>query len=333
MERLARPGFIRRGEGWTLPCLNGTAALRAQDRLWWYVSYATSASLPVRHLPRADRDAPRQRHGKNDARAIPASTRLFGSESHSSAYTWTRSFGPIRRLMNRIDDRHFRKLSCGGQWNRLHPELFIDARVAICSAVPSDKGGAPRFEDLFDLNVRAALATGIMTPRDQIRSLSFSAQPLWPAPRQAGCEIHRGSRWSLSELPGYVLHVLRSGPAADIYLFHTPLDPNREWLYPSFMNDSWHLNWRLTRIWDSFDRFRAFLPHTPPPAGSSNAVIRSIGNRSTGMARRHALAPTSPHGHRPTVKSILWTLLAAVGNRCRFQRDPKRGHVLNDTTV
>ncbi len=71
--------------------------------------------------------------------------------------------------------------------------------------------------------------------------------------------------------PGDVLHVLRNGNPAEVYLFQTPsMSENGSRTYAAYASDSWRLNARLTLSPGlRFDRYRVFFPEqTHPPACS-----------------------------------------------------------------
>jgi outer membrane receptor protein involved in Fe transport len=97
---------------------------------------------------------------------------------------------------------------------------------------------------------------------------------------KAGGEIQRlleTESWQRS-YPGDVLHVLRSGAPAEIYLFQTPSRSRigQSW-YVAFLNDSWQVNGRWTlNLGLRYDRFRIFLPEQDHPVGRFNATPQSF---------------------------------------------------------
>ncbi len=123
--------------------------------------------------------------------------------------------------------------------------------------------------------------------RDQINgSLSyFSDSRHGRHHLKAGGEVHRlleAESWKRS-YPGDVLHVLRGGKPAEVYLFQTPSRSlSGYWWYSAFLNDSWQMNGRLTlNLGLRFDRIRVFLPDQRHLSGRFNAIEQSfpaIGN-------------------------------------------------------
>ena len=137
---------------------------------------------------------------------------------------------------------------------------------------------APRFEDLETLEVvggnrdwestaRRNQLTGTVgyftqnrTGRHHLRfggeALRFLAQEVW-----------------FSGYPGNVLHVLRSGHEAFVFLFETPSSSQAGvWTWSAYASDAWQPNNRLTlTLGLRSDRYRLFLPAQEHPAGSPNA--------------------------------------------------------------
>ena len=172
------------------------------------------------------------------------------------------------------------------EWNAtVTRNLFIDARVGqfVASRAERPNGDAPRFEDLVEPAVRGGNRDWQQDfQRDQINgSLSYFSDSRYGRHHlKAGGEIQRvleTESWKRS-YPGDVLHVLRSGAAAEVYLFQTPSrSRSGQWFYAAFMNDSWQVNGRLTlNLGVRFDRFRVFLPQQHHAAGRFNAIPQSF---------------------------------------------------------
>ena len=76
--------------------------------------------------------------------------------------------------------------------------------------------------------------------------------------------------------PGDVLHVLRNGDPAEVYLFQTPsMSENGLRTYAVYASDLWRLNGRLTLSPGlRFDRYRVFFPEQTHPAGLFNPTLQ-----------------------------------------------------------
>ena len=80
-------------------------------------------------------------------------------------------------------------------------------------------------------------------------------------------------------VPGDVLHILRNGAPAEVYLFQTPSESeNGLWTMSGYIQDTWRLNNRLTlNVGVRLDRYRTFMPEQQgPPVGRFNAVQLSF---------------------------------------------------------
>ncbi|MBI4486955.1 MAG: TonB-dependent receptor, partial [Acidobacteria bacterium] len=76
-------------------------------------------------------------------------------------------------------------------------------------------------------------------------------------------------------VPGDVLHVLRNGAPAEVYLFQTPsTSDNTLWTTGLYLTDTWRTGPRLTlSLGVRFDRYRSALPaQSGPPVGRFNTT-------------------------------------------------------------
>ncbi len=269
-----------------------------KDRLWWYVSgrdqrvAARRVTFPVAPIETRAGSA----GGKMTLRASAGSNIVvFGQRGITRQPIRLDAFLRPDTAINESEESTTDQLSKGvvwkAEWNAtVTRNLFIDARVGqfVASRAERPNGGAPRFEDLVEPAVRGGNRDWQHDfQHDQINgSLSyFSGSRYGRHHLKAGGEIQRGlhtESWKRG-YPGDVLHILRSGAAAEVYLFHTPSRSTAgEWFYTAFMNDSWQVNGRLTlNLGIRFDRFRAFLPQQHHAASRFNATPQSfaaIGN-------------------------------------------------------
>jgi hypothetical protein len=135
----------------------------------------------------------------------------------------------------------------------------------------------PRFEDLVTLTA----VGGNRTWREDLHktqltgSLSYLHEGRGGRHQlKAGGEIVRAvaaETWYRG-FAGDVVHVLRGGTPAEVYLLETPSQSRSgQWWYSAFANDSWYAHDRLTVNGGlRYDRFRAFLPEQQHPAGRFN---------------------------------------------------------------
>jgi hypothetical protein len=173
------------------------------------------------------------------------------------------------------------------EWNAAAGKnLFVEARVGrfAIRRQESPDANTPRFEDLVDVVVSGGNRTwreGLQ--RDQLNGTIsyFSEGRLGRHHVKAGLEMERTlatETWQQSYM-GDVLHVLRTGIPAEVYLFQTPSRAEAgQWWPTVFVNDSWHVNKRLTlNAGVRFDRFRIFLPEQHHPAGRFNPTPQTFG--------------------------------------------------------
>ena len=264
-----------------------------KDRLWWYVSgrdqrvaarRVTFSAAPIE--TRAGSAS-----GKMTLRASASSNIVvFGQRGVTRQPIRLDAFLRPDTAINESEESTTDQLSRGvawkAEWNAIVTRnLFIDARVGqfVASRAERPKGGAPRFEDLVEPAVRGGNRDYQQDfQRDQINgSLSYFSDSRYGRHHvKAGGEIQRGLQtesWKRG-YPGDVLHVLRSGAAAEVYLFQTPSRSRAgDWFYTAFMNDSWQVNGRLTlNLGIRFDRFRAFLPEQHHAASRFNVSPQSF---------------------------------------------------------
>src|SRR4029453_18506667 len=149
-------------------------------------------------------------------------------------------------------------------------------------------GTAPRFEDVATLIVRGGNRDWQQNLRrhEVLGSFSYLRDGFFGRHAfKAGGEIFRNidtESWRKG-YPGDVLHVLKNGTPAEVYLFETPSQSaNGLWTYGAYASDSWQVNQRLTvNLGVRLDRYRVFLPEQTHPAGRFNAqpqVFAAVAN-------------------------------------------------------
>ena len=155
-------------------------------------------------------------------------------------------------------------------WNAaLGERFFAEAGVGQFSGRRplTPNGRSPRFEDVDSLRV-----TGGSRHRDELLrrnqvygSVSYVVDG-WAGSHlfRLGGEIHdllRAERLHAA-FPGNVLHVLRNGEPAQVYLFHGTGDSSTGVMAPAaYAGDTWRIAQRLTlNAGVRYDRYRVYLP-------------------------------------------------------------------------
>ena len=264
-----------------------------KDRLWWYASArdqragARRVTFPAAPIEMRAGSAV----GKVTFRASDRSNVIvFGQRGVTRQPIRLDAFlrldAAINEAVESTTDQLSRGLVWKAEWNAsVTPNLFIEARVGQFAASRAERpnGDAPRFEDLVEPTVRGGNRDWQQDlQRDQINgSVSYFSDSRYGRHHlKAGGEIQRvlESESFKQSYPGDVLHILRSGAAAEVYLFQTPSrSRSGQWYYTAFMNDTWQVNRRLTlNLGVRFDRFRIFLPQQHHAAGRFNPTPQSF---------------------------------------------------------
>ncbi len=265
-----------------------------KDHAWWYVSVrdqqtgARQVAFPV---------------GRVESRATSVSFKstirvgtasqvvLFANPGITRQPTQLGAFLRPTTAIHLAAESTARQTSSGmvwkAEWNAaLGRRLFAEARVGQFEVHREEtpNGDAPRFEDLAEAVVSGGNRTwreGLQ--RDQVIGVFsyFADGPRGRHHLKAGVEIDRTratETWQRG-FAGDVLHVLRNGSPAEVYLFQTPSrsEAGQFWT-TAFLHDSWQVHDRLTiNAGARYDRFRIFLPEQHHPAGRFNATAQTFG--------------------------------------------------------
>ena len=164
--------------------------------------------------------------------------------------------------------------------------MFFEVRVGEFGTNRPEKpnGTSPRFEDVITSVVQGGNRDWQENRRSNqvLGSVSYFKDGwLGNHHLKAGGETFRTT---LTEIwrkgyPGDVLHVLRNGDPAEVYLFQTPsMSENGLRTYGGYASDLWRVNGRLTLSPGlRFDRYRVFFPEQTHPAGLFNPTLQRFG--------------------------------------------------------
>jgi hypothetical protein len=187
-----------------------------------------------------------------------------------------------------------------GEWSApLSASLIVAARVGqfVVRRDDAPRGVTPRVEDLAAPTVDG----GNRTWREDLQRTQVSGSLGYLYEGRGGRHQitagGEGARAMAAETwyrsyAGDVLHVLRAGAPAEVYLFQTPSQSRSgQWWYSAFVGDSWYARDRLTISGGlRYDRFRLFLPEQQHPAGRFNATAQTFAPVER-VAAWNAIAP------------------------------------------
>ena len=262
------------------------------DRLWWYSSFreqdvsARQVDFPVK---------PRQTHlanytAKGTYQMTPSNKLvMFGQVGWNHQPNLVSGFTlGTTAAVSLGDESTAELLATGwiwkGEWNSVIKErVFFEVRVGEFGTNRPEKpnGMSPRFEDV----ITSVVQGGNRDWQENRRS----NQVLWAASYfkdgwlgnhhlKVGGETFRTTLTDIwrKAYPGDVLHVLRNGNPAEVYLFQTPsMSENGLWTYAGYASDVWRLNGRLTLSPGlRFDRYRVFFPEQTHPPGLFNPTLQ-----------------------------------------------------------
>jgi hypothetical protein len=173
-----------------------------------------------------------------------------------------------------------------GEWNAtVGDRLFAEARVAQFTARrPAEPNGtAPRFEDI-DTAVVSGSGRSFeqLLRREQFQATASYFKDHWLGSHllKVGTEVidTRTEDRVYAPFPGGVLHVLRSGAPAEVYLFLTPSASINGLIDASIhAADTWRISDRLTiDAGLRFDRHRLYLPAQVHSSGAPDGGLVSF---------------------------------------------------------
>jgi hypothetical protein len=265
-----------------------------RDRLWWYASFRDQeistrlVNFPVGpHRTRLTNYS-----GKGTYRIARDHTFVaYAQAARNHQPNGLDPFGPagsglmaataINTDESSTADQHASGLVWKGEWQAVvHDRLLLELRLGQFGGGQrwTPYSSAPRFEDTQTLVVNG----GNRDWQSQLRRDQFFGNVSyfkngWMGSHhlRLGAEATRwlaGESWH-SGYPGNVLHVLRNGVPAEVYLFHTPSKSSAGlWTYSAYAADSWQLHRRIAlNLGVRFDGYRVFLSEQEHPAGSPSA--------------------------------------------------------------
>jgi hypothetical protein len=167
-----------------------------------------------------------------------------------------------------------------GEWDSVvNQRAFFEIRVGEFGTDRREtpNGDFPRFEDVITSLVQGGTRDWQENRRSNqvLGSLSYFKDGWLGNHRfKAGGETFRTTLTDIwtKGYPGDVLHLLRNGDPAGVYLFQTPSRSESGLrTYGAYFSDLWRLNGRLTlNPGLRFDRFRVFFPEQTHPPGQFN---------------------------------------------------------------
>jgi hypothetical protein len=264
------------------------------DTLWWYFSFRDHevAARQVNFPAKPQRTHLTNYTGKATYRPAQGHALIgFGQTGRNH-----QPFGPAGSMLtgetavNDSEDSTSRRLSRGWigkvEWNAsLGDSSFLELRAGQFGANRSERpnGLAPRFEDVVTLVVRGGNRDWQDNYRRHQVLGSFShSRDGWLGTHhfRGGGEVFLTTEaeiWRQSYADD-VLHVLRGGEPAEVYLFETPSQSESGlWTYSAYANDSWRVHHRVTlNLGARLDRYRIFLPEQVHPAGRFNPKAQTF---------------------------------------------------------
>ena len=265
----------------------------ARDRAWWYAS-VRDQDVQIRYVNfpvTPSRTRLSNYTGKVTVRAGERHTIIgFAQGGRNHQPNRLDPFGPaggeVLNSTTAIYDSEDATSSQRGsgivwkaEWNGTFGDgLFVEARAGQFDArrplIPN--GDAPHFEDIDTLLVSGGSRQSEQRlRRDQVHASVSYFRDRWTGSHhfKVGGEILE----TLSEerrpvgFPGDVLHVLRSGEEAEVYLFVTPSESVSGVLAAAaHAGDTWRVSDRVTvNLGIRLDRYRVFLPAQGHPRGGA----------------------------------------------------------------
>ena len=179
-----------------------------------------------------------------------------------------------------------------GEWNHIiNDRMFFEVRGGQFGYDwPYHRySNAPAFQDLTTNAVSGGNQDGWWTNRrrDQLFATWSVFQDNWAGTHnfKVGAEVfdesteYKRGEGGVGNVPGDVLHVLRGGAAAEVYLFQTPVDSlDGLRTYGFYASDTWHPTSRLSlNVGVRVDRYRSYLPaQSGPPVGRFNTAQQTF---------------------------------------------------------
>jgi hypothetical protein len=265
-----------------------------RNRLWWYSSFRDQeiSTRLVTFPVRPHRTSLTNYSGKGTYRIAPGHTAVaYVQAARNHQPNDLDAFAPgggaltaataINVTENSTADQHASGLIWKAEWQGIvHDQLLLELRVGQFGAQSrwDPYSTAARFED----TQTRLVSGGNRASQSQLRRAQAVAnvsyfQDGWMGGHQfriGGEATHWLTDQTLREgYPGNVLHVLRNGAPAEVYLFDVPSkSTNGLWTYAAHATDSWRLHDRLAlNLGVRFDGYRVFLPEQEHPPGSPTA--------------------------------------------------------------
>jgi outer membrane receptor protein involved in Fe transport len=254
-----------------------------RDRLWWY------GSVRRQHVAARLVNFPAEPYatwltnftGKATYRASPRHTFVvYGQRGLNHQPHRLDPFGPGGSGLSAVtavnatgestvDQRNSARL-WKGEWNGLVADsAVVEVRLGQFANEQDwrSRSTAPRFEDIDTLEVRGGNRDWLSRQR---RDQLFGTVSQFTRNRTGNHHFRFGGdairflvreKW-VSGYPDNVLHVLRSGRPASVFLFDAPsLSEAGFWTYSAYASDAWQIGSRVTlTLGLRFDRYRLFLP-------------------------------------------------------------------------
>lgn len=265
-----------------------------KDRLWWYSSFRDQeiSSRLVNFPVGPHRTRLTNYSGKSTYRITPGHTLVaYAQAARNHQPNGLDPFGPagsglaaataINTDESSTADQHASGLIWKGEWQAvIDDSLLLQVRLGqfVTGQLWTPYSTAPRFEDIQTLVVSGGNRDWQShLRRDQFFGNVSHFKNGWTGGHhlRLGVEAMRwlgGETWR-SGYPEDVLHVLRNGAPAEVYLFHTPSESESGlWTYSAHAADSWQPHRRVSlNLGVRFDGYRVFLPQQEHPAGSPTA--------------------------------------------------------------
>jgi Carboxypeptidase regulatory-like domain/TonB dependent receptor-like, beta-barrel len=260
------------------------------DSLWWYSSFrkqnvsARQVNFPVKPL---------ETHLTNYTAKLtdqmnPSNKLVFFAQSGRNHQPNLVDEFTLPAAVSLAEESTSKLLASGwiwkGEWDSVvNHKMLFDIRIGEFATQRPERpnGTAPRFEDVITSVVQGGNRDWQENRRSNqvFGSVSYFKDD-WLGNHQfkAGGELFRTTVTDIwrKGYPGDVLHVVRNGDPAEVYLFQTPSNSESGlWTYSGYAGDLWRLNDRLTLSPGlRFDRFRVFFPQQTHPPGLFNPTLQ-----------------------------------------------------------
>jgi len=290
------------------------------DRLWWYGSFrdqnvsARQVNFPVKPL----RTHLTNYTGKATYQITPANKLIvFGQSGRNHQPNLVGGFSvSTTAAVSLGEDSTSELLATGKIWKAewdtiINHSLFADIRVGQFSTNRAERphGSAPRFEDVITSVIQGGGRDWQEDRRNDqaLGSLSYFRDGWFGNHHiKIGGETLRitvADTWRAG-YPGDVLHVLRNGDPAEVYLFQAPsASESGLRTYGAYASDLWRLTSRLTLSPGlRFDRYRVFFPEQTHPPGRFNpapqrfAAVDNVGDWNVLAPRIGAIVDATGNG-------------------------------------